>query len=108
MPGWAFASVPHPIFARWACRELRHESWDVIHAWTGVAEEIYNDPAFRNTLKIVMRGSAHIETQATILQAEQKRVGCPIDQPRRWIVEREQREYRLTDRIIVLSTFAFN
>jgi len=50
--GWLLDRWTHPLFARWARRELRRDSWDVIHAWTGVSEEIYADPAFRNTLKL--------------------------------------------------------
>src|SRR5437899_1069838 len=45
---------------RWAAGELGAESWDVIHGWSGVSEEIYRDQHFDKTLKLVMRGSAHI------------------------------------------------
>jgi glycosyltransferase involved in cell wall biosynthesis len=100
-------SVTHPMFARWALRQLRHESWDVIHAWSGVAEEIYRDPSVHSSLRLIMRGSAHIRNQAAILAEEQKRAGCRINQPRRWMIEREQREYDLTDQIVVLSSFAY-
>jgi glycosyltransferase involved in cell wall biosynthesis len=106
--GRSFESRTHPMFGRWVARQLRQESWDVIHAWTGVAQEIYADAAFAGTLKMVMRGSAHIRTQAAILAEEQTRVNHPIDQPSQWMVDREQREYALADRIVVLSTFAWN
>jgi glycosyltransferase involved in cell wall biosynthesis len=104
--GWLLEKWTHPMFARWASRRLRRGSWDVIHAWTGVSEEIYADAALRHTLKLVMRGSAHIVTQAAILSDEQKRVNCSIDHPTQWMIDREQREYALANKIIVLSTFA--
>jgi len=104
--GWCLEPWTHPMFSRWAASQLREESWDVIHAWTGVAEEIYRDPAIKAASRLVMRGSAHIKTQAAILGDESHRVGLPIDQPSKWMIEREQREYELADEIIVLSTFA--
>jgi glycosyltransferase involved in cell wall biosynthesis len=98
----------HSMFARWAARQLRNEHWDVIHAWSGVSEEIYADKAFVGPLKLVMRGSAHIQTQARLLAEEQVRVGAAVDHPSQWMIEREQREYPLADRVVVLSTFAYD
>ena len=97
----------HQMFGRWARHQLRRESWDVIHAWSGVAEEIYRDPAFNRTLKLVMRGSAHIREQDRILAEEEERIGRRIERPNRWMIDREEREYTLTDRIVVLSSFAY-
>lgn len=106
--GWSCDQWLHSMFGRWAVRHLRRQSWDAIHAWSGVAEEIHRDPALQWTLKLVMRGSAHVRTQATILAAEAARSHCQIDQPSQWMIAREQREYVLADRIVVLSTFAYN
>jgi glycosyltransferase involved in cell wall biosynthesis len=106
--GWSFDAWIHPWFSRWAARQLRRESWDVVHAWTGVAEEIYSEPSLRTSCKMVMRGSAHIQTQAEILAAEEVRVRRRIDQPSKWMILREQREYDLADKIMVLSSFAFD
>ena len=39
-------SIPYPeawlhrLLGRWAAREVAKESWDVIHCWSGVSEEI--------------------------------------------------------------------
>ncbi len=106
--GWLSEPLLHPLFSRWARRQLRRESWDVIHAWSGVSEEIYADPAFESSLKLIMRGSAEIQAQALLLSEEQRRVGVTVEQPSSWIIGREQREYLLADKIIVLSTFAYN
>src|SRR5439155_4349118 len=108
LTGWSLDSWTHPMFSRWALCHLWGESWDVIHAWTGVAEEIYRDPSVHSSLRLVMRGSAHIRTQAEILAEEQKRVPVRIDQPSQWMIEREQREYKLADQIVVLSSFAYD
>ncbi len=96
----------HPVFARWAAAELRKEQWDAVHLWSGVAEEILKSLDNHMGLKLVMRGSAHIQTQRRILQDEERRVGRRVDRPSPWIVAREEREYELADHIVVLSTFA--
>src|SRR5436190_23850666 len=44
--GWSADNWIHPMFSRWATRQLRTESWDVIHGWSGVSEDIYSAPAF--------------------------------------------------------------
>jgi glycosyltransferase involved in cell wall biosynthesis len=106
--GVSFDAHTHPLFGRWALRQLRRESWDVVHAWSGICEEIYSDDCMNGSLKLVMRGSAHIRTQARILAEEQERCGSSIDQPSQWMIEREEREYALADRIVVLSTFAYD
>jgi glycosyltransferase involved in cell wall biosynthesis len=104
--GWSSEAWLHPMFSRWAGRRLRRESWDVIHTWTGVAEEIDSDPTIKAKIRVVMRGSAHIRTQADLLAAEQKRAGCPVDHPTSWMIARELREYAIADLVLVLSTFA--
>ena len=55
-----------------------------------------------------MRGSAHIVTQARLLEEEERRVGEPQDRPSQWMIAREQREYELVDAIAVLSTFSYS
>jgi glycosyltransferase involved in cell wall biosynthesis len=57
-------------------------------------------------LRLLMRGSAHIRTQARLLAEEEQRTGAAQDRPSAWMIEREQREYDLADRIVVLSSFA--
>jgi glycosyltransferase involved in cell wall biosynthesis len=107
------ASVPYPeawlhrLFGQWAARELIKEPWDVVHCWSGVSEEILRTLEGRRTLTLMMRGSAHIRTQAQILQEEEQRIQTPLDRPSPWIIAREEREYALADRIVVLSSFAY-
>jgi glycosyltransferase involved in cell wall biosynthesis len=96
----------HTMFGRWAARELAGESWDVVHCWSGISEELLERSSRRAALTLLMRGSAHIATQSRLLQEEEARAGVPLDRPSRWMIEREQREYTLTDDIVVLSTFA--
>jgi glycosyltransferase involved in cell wall biosynthesis len=96
----------HSLFGRWARAQLVREPWDVVLIWSGVAEEALRALAGRPTLRLLMRCSTHIRTQARLLQEEQQRTGVPQEQPSPWIVAREEREYALADRVVVLSTFA--
>jgi len=112
------ASVPFPeaaehrIFGRWAAAQIAREQWDVVHSFSGVSEEILHATSGvgkdRATLRMMVRGSAHIRTQARLLEEEQLRAGIPLDRPSPWIVAREEREYALADRILVLSRFAWD
>ena len=95
----------HSLFGRWAAREVDKESWDIIHCWSGVSEELLTSHS-RTGLTLLMRGSAHIATQSRLLREEAARTGVALDQPSAWMIDRELREYALADRIVVLSTFA--
>ena len=95
----------NPIFGRWAARELSKERWDVVHSWSGISEEIAANRN-RTHLQLIMRGSAHIRTQDLILKQEESRTGSRLDRPNGWLQQREQREYNLADRVVVLSSFA--
>jgi glycosyltransferase involved in cell wall biosynthesis len=98
----------HSTFGRWADRELTGQRWDVVHTWSGVSEEIHHDLSNRSPLNLMMRGSSHIRTQAKLLEEESLRTGVHQERPSDWIIAREEREYRLAEKIIVLSTFAVN
>lgn len=103
---WDLASPAlHTWFSRWAARELRRGEWDVIHSFSGVAEDIFISrlDARRH---FMVRGSSHIRYQDQILGEESERTGLPLERPTRWIIEREEREYALCDQILLLSSFA--
>jgi glycosyltransferase involved in cell wall biosynthesis len=99
-------AVLHKMFGRWAAAELLREDWDVVHSFSGVSQELISALAGRPTLKLLVRGSSHIRTQARILEEEERRTGSHLDRPSRWIIAREEAEYAMADRIVVLSSFA--
>jgi glycosyltransferase involved in cell wall biosynthesis len=96
----------HRWFGRWAERELAREAWDLVHVWSGVAEESFASSRLRAGCRLLMRGSAHIDLQARLLAEEQGRAGVAIDRPSAWMIARERREYALADHILVLSGFS--
>ena len=99
-------AAEHLVFGRWAAAQLKKEQWDVVHVFSGIAEEIMHATKGHAKLRMMVRASAHIRTQARILEEEEIRTGTRLDRPSRWIIAREEREYPLADRIVLLSTFA--
>lgn len=97
----------HKMFGKWAAGHLIREPWDVVLSWSGISKEIFQALNRSKTLKILVRGSAHIRIQKRLLEEESIRTGLQIDQPSSWIIEREEEEYRLADTIRVLSTFSY-
>jgi glycosyltransferase involved in cell wall biosynthesis len=94
--------VLHTMFGRWAARSVRRDA-DVVHGFSGVMEEVLER---HQGLTSVVRGSAHIRVQDEILRSEEARAGQDIERPTRWIIAREEREYRAADQVTVLSRFA--
>lgn len=107
LTGAPVAEAPlHRWFGRWAERELARDAWDLVHVWSGVAEESFASSRVRAGCRLLMRGSAHIDLQARLLADEERRAGVAIDRPSAWMIAREQREYALADHILVLSGFS--
>ncbi len=98
----------HRLFGRWAAARIAAEDWDVVHSFSGVSEEILRATSSHAGLRMMVRGSAHIRTQARLLEEEELRTRTRMDRPSRWIVAREEREYVLADLILVLSRFAWD
>jgi glycosyltransferase involved in cell wall biosynthesis len=99
----------HQSFSRWAGRQVLRDLPEVLHTFSGVAKELYDalERAGQNPIKILARGSAHIKEQHRDLAREAKRAHYPeIDRPSPWMVQREVEEYRRSDHIIALSSYA--
>lgn len=97
--------VLHRWFSRWASRALDYSTITVIHSFSGVSEELFKSVG-PGSLRSLVRGSAHIRTQARLLEEEERRSGKQLDKPSGWMIDREMREYELADLIIVCSSFA--
>ena len=102
-PGESFL---HRWFGRWAADQVRREPADVILCFSGVAEELLQDRAGRQDVRVVIRASSHIRAQRRILDDEAQRTGHPVDAPSDWMIARETREYALADLVITVSRFA--
>ena len=101
--------IYNKAFSRWAVQVLKRDlPWDVIHVWSGVAEEILREFKPTGVFVQLIRGSSHIRMQSRILENERIRAGSALDRPSRWIIGREEREYAAAEQIIVGSTFAYD
>jgi glycosyltransferase involved in cell wall biosynthesis len=91
-------------FGRWAARRLPRG--DVAQLWSGYAQESLPAARRAGMTTVVLRGSAHIATQAELLQSEFAQYGlcAPAVSPR--MIAREEREYAEADYVHVISTFA--
>ena len=101
-----FEPFLHRWFSKWAARKLSSIELDALHSFSGISEELMLSVSHRPIVKSVVRGSAHIRTQARLLEDEGARCGQPMDRPSAWRVAREEREYKIADMIFVLSSFA--
>lgn len=103
-----------PWFSQWAAKVIAPDNYHTIHCFSGIAEELFNSiPKNSSTLKLLVRGSSHIQTQEQLLLEEELRANqllkstIKIDKPNDWIIQREKKEYELADQVLVLSTFAY-
>ncbi|HSY21370.1 MAG TPA: glycosyltransferase family 4 protein [Polyangiaceae bacterium] len=93
------------LFSAWVARKLT--PCDVFHAFSGFGLESFRAARDRlGALTIVERGSSHIRFQNDILVEEHARWGVPFHEIEKGIIEREEEEYALCDRITVQSSFA--
>src|SRR5205807_1791703 len=88
-----FEPFLHSWFSRWAARALSSIDIDAIYVFSGVSEELMLSVSSRPVLKSLVRGSAHIRTQARLLEQEQARCGRRMNLPSVWRIAREEREY---------------
>jgi glycosyltransferase involved in cell wall biosynthesis len=94
----------HEWFGRAAEKALRGPQWQALVCWSGVGEEIFRSQSV-DGLRVCHRSSAHIRVQDRLLRDEGIRAGQPIERPSAWLIAREEREYDLSDAILVPSTF---
>src|SRR5215471_17013410 len=57
----------HMLFGRWAAATFRREPWDVVYAFSGIAEESMRADSLQRSLRMVVRASTHIRTQDRLL-----------------------------------------
>jgi len=98
----------HEGFSRWASAQIKRSSPEVVHAFSGVALEIFRDldQSKHPILRQLTRGSAHIRDQFKDLSMESRRANSSIELPSQWMMNRERQEYQAADQIVTLSSFA--
>ncbi len=91
-------------FDRWASSHLGEPT--VVNGLSGFATETLSRACARGITVFCDRGSWHILEQKRMLDEEADRIGAPREHFDAFMIERELREYRLADRILVPSESA--
>ena len=88
-------------FDRWAASQMGEPS--VVNGLSGFATQTLSQAAARGIRVFCDRGSWHILEQQRVLDEEADRIGAPRERIDPFMIERELREYQLSDRILVPS-----
>lgn len=101
-----YSQVLNPLFGRWLLNSFRQRHFDIIHMFSGIAEEVLEHKHKLCSTAQIVRGSSHIRYQNRLLQEEEERSQITLERPSAWTIRREESEYNLADNIVVLSQFA--
>lgn len=98
----------HRSFSIWSARHISLTDPTIVHAFSGMAQDVFEKISAKGFqgVKTLVRGSCHIRDQYHLLAQESQRASADIEKPSIWMINREMKEYRLADAILVLSTFA--
>ena len=92
---WTNRRSFEPLMHRWFSRLGRQggngPNLDVIHGFSGVCEEFFKATMHEGAMRTLVRGSAHIDEQFTILADEEERSQTHIEKPSEWMRDREKR-----------------
>ncbi len=96
------------IFEKYASYRIDHNNTKILISWSGAAESSFKSNLNKNCIKILERGSSHIQFQQKILEEEYQKFGIKKEIINKQVLEQELKEYELADYIVVPSLFAKN
>ncbi len=94
------------LFDNKASKIIDFENTDLIIGWSSFSLKSFEIAGKYNCTKILERGSSHIEYQRDILQEEIDLIGVNCKLPSPKIIDKEKKEYDLSDYICVPSEFS--
>lgn len=94
------------FFEKYASYKIDHINTKILISWSGAAEISFKSNLNKNCIKILERGSSHIQFQKKILEEEYQKFGIKREIISKKVLEQELREYELADYIVVPSLFA--
>ena len=89
-----------------ASKLLKKNNVDILVGWSSFALKSFQKIKKEKCIKILERGSTHIEFQKDILKAEYEKFSIKPNLPSNHIIKKEKQEYDLADYIMVPSEFA--
>ncbi len=93
------------FFAKKASNLINLKNVDLMIGWSSFSKETFIKYKDSNCIKILERGSSHIQFQEKILEKEYDELKIKPKLPSKKIIERELLEYKLADFISVPSEF---
>jgi glycosyltransferase involved in cell wall biosynthesis len=97
----------HEMFDYLCSKKLKKLKFDKLIAFSGSSEKTLSVAKNFKAKSYLIRGSAHILTVKKILELESKKYNATIQLPHKNLIRREINEYKIADKIIVHSHFAF-
>lgn len=94
------------IFSLRASKCLDFKNTDILVGWSSFSLNSFKISKEYNCLNVLERGSSHIEFQKEILEEEYNLIGLKPMLPSSNIIDKEKKEYNLSDFICVPSDFA--
>lgn len=91
-------------FGKAASKKISLQNLDILVGWSSFSLESFKRVK-KNCVKILERGSTHIEYQKNILKEEYDLLGIKKNLPSNQIIQRELEEYEISDYISVPSEF---
>lgn len=93
------------MFAKKASKLINFEDLDIIVGWSSFSKETFIRLKNSNCIKVLERGSSHIQFQEKVLKKEYQEINIKPKLPSKKLIERELIEYELADFISVPSEF---
>ena len=88
-----------------ASKKIYYKNIDILVGWSGFSKKCFIKAKKFKCIKILERGSSHIQFQKKILVEEYKRLGIKPDVPSKKMINKELEEYNLADFISVPSEY---
>lgn len=93
-------------FSAFVARGLQRDGpFDAVYLFSGAALDALSLPPQHLGVRLVARGSSHIDHQFELLDLEARQAQVALETPSRFIRERERLEYAHCDHVVVNSTF---
>ena len=94
------------LFDNKASKTVDFKNTDIIVGWSSFSLKSFEIAGKYGCIKILERGSSHIEYQRDILEEENDLIGVDCKLPSPKIIDKEKKEYDLSDYICVPSEFS--
>ena len=88
-----------------ASKKIYYKNIDILVGWSGFSKRCFTKAKKFNCIKILERGSSHIQFQKNILVEEYNKLGIKPDIPSKKMINKELEEYKLADFICVPSEY---